>query len=58
MKKISLLLLGLSLMATSCATISVSAKKQTANNIAPPVYYTGMDEPAAALLRTAEQDNE
>jgi hypothetical protein len=46
MKKILLLLLGLSLLATSCASSTVGSK-QSQSAVEPPVYYTGNDEPAA-----------
>jgi hypothetical protein len=46
MKKTMLLFL---LLATGCATTNHStAVKQTANTDAPPVYYTGNDEPAGS----------
>jgi hypothetical protein len=45
MKKILLLLVGLSLLATSCAS-SIVGSKQSQSAVKPTVYYTGNDEPA------------
>jgi hypothetical protein len=55
MKKI-LLLLGLLLLAASCATSTVGSR-QSQSVIEPPVYYTGMDEPAVygVFLYSEEQ---
>jgi hypothetical protein len=49
MKKILLLLLGLSLLATSCASLT-GGSKQSQSAVEPIVYYTGNDEPAAFAI--------
>jgi hypothetical protein len=46
MKKILLLLLGLSLLAASCASSTVGSK-QSQSAVELPVYYNGNDEQAA-----------
>jgi hypothetical protein len=56
MKKILLLLLGLSLLAASCASSTVGSK-QSQSAVTPLVYYTGNDEPApVGVFRYAEQE--
>ena len=52
MKKILRLLLGLSLLATSCASIAGTQQSQSA--VQPPVYYTGNDEPAAFAISSQQ----
>ena len=55
MKKILLLLLGLSLLATGCATQKSSLQAER-GAVQPPVYYTGNDELAAmGMFRYAEE---
>jgi hypothetical protein len=56
MKKILLLLLGLSLLATSCASSTVGST-QSQSAVTPPVYYTGNDEVAPmGVFRYSEQE--
>jgi hypothetical protein len=61
MKKIFFLLLGLALLATSCATQKTTVltpdPSPKARGVAPPVYYGGNDEPAApgVFLYSEEQ---
>jgi uncharacterized lipoprotein YajG len=60
MKKI-LFFLCLLLLAASCATqknLTPTPSPKAKGVEQPPVYYTGMDEPAASSLRTVEQNNE